>query len=118
MSRIKTAYPNFVNIITPNKETPTVDLWYQRLSANGITLEQALQALDKHIDSSRFEPTIADIINNKPVLSIYDIQKQEREQEQLALKEYHENNEVVPMPDHIREKINALLQKTKVGDSE
>jgi hypothetical protein len=90
-------------------------LWHQRLSANGITIEQAVQALDKHIDSSRFEPTISDIINNKPVLSIYDIQEIEQKEQQLALEAYHKDNKVVPMPPEIAEKIAASLEKMRVS---
>lgn len=71
--------------------------------------------MDKHIDNSRFEPKIADIINNKPQLSIYDAQAQERQQEQLALLEYHESNEVIPMPDHIHELLERLAKKRLIG---
>lgn len=71
--------------------------------------------MDKHIDTSRYEPTIADIINNKPQLSIYDIQALEQRQEQIALLEYHENNEVVPMPEHIHELLERLEKKRTLG---
>ncbi|WP_234540663.1 hypothetical protein [Paenibacillus pseudetheri] len=120
LSRIQIAYPAFVNIFEEDDygnviNAPTAQLWQQRLFANGITIEQAVQALDKHIDTSQFEPKIADIINNKPQLSIYDIQAQERQQEQLALLEYHESNEVIPMPDHIHELLERLENKRTLG---
>lgn len=120
LSRIKLAYPNFVNVVqkAPNGQiahAPTANLWHQRLSANRVTLEQALHALDKHIDSSRFEPTISDIINNKPQLSNYDIQRIEAEQEQLLLEEYHANNNCVPMPDSVIEMLEAISAKSRAG---
>lgn len=117
---IKTAYPNFVNVMTKDAggnvlTAPTVDLWHRRLSTNGITADQALQALDKHIDSSRFEPTISDIINNKPVLSNYDIQALEQKEQQLLLEAYHKDNEVVPMPDSVKEMLADIVAKSKAG---
>ncbi|MGG4090606.1 hypothetical protein [Paenibacillus lautus] len=81
---------------------------------NGITLQQAMHALDYHIDNEKFEPTIADILRPKKQLSVYDVQKIEREQEALSLKEYHENNVVGPPPDHVLEKLNKLFNKTRV----
>lgn len=120
LSRVQLAYPAFVNVFEEDEfgnvvNAQTAQLWHQRLSANGITIEQAVQALDKHIDSSRFEPTIADIINNKPVLSNYDIQALEQKEQQLLLESYHKDNEVVPPPDHVYEMIEEVLAKMKAG---
>lgn len=119
LAKIKRAYPGFTNIINRDAEgrptsSPTADLWHERLNVNRVTLEQAIQALNFHIDNVSFEPTIADILRPKKQISVYDVQKIEREQEALSLKEYHENNIVGPPPDHVLEKLNKLFNKTRV----
>lgn len=119
LAKIKRAYPGFTNLINRDESgralsSPTAELWHERLNINGVTLDQAMYALDLHIDNERFEPTIADILRPKKQLSIYDVQKIEREQEVLSLKEYHENNIVGPPPDHVLEKLQKLFNKTRV----
>ncbi|CAH1054066.1 hypothetical protein [Paenibacillus pseudetheri] len=71
-----------------------------------------------HLRTSPFPPKPSDIVGNfynKPKPSIYDIQALEQKQEQLALLEYHESNEVIPMPDHIHELLERLAKKRLIG---
>lgn len=48
--------------------------------------------------------------------SFYELQRQEEETEQLALEEYFEK--AVPMPDHIRERLERSNKKRKVNSDE
>ncbi|WP_433584033.1 hypothetical protein [Paenibacillus amylolyticus] len=119
LSKIKRAYPNFTLITNKDGQgrvvsSPTAEIWHERLSLNGITLNEALESLNTHIDNVRFEPTIADILKPKKEMSVYDVQRIEREQEVLALKEYHEKNVVGPPPNHVLEKLQKVFNKTRV----
>ncbi|WP_211746377.1 hypothetical protein [Paenibacillus sp. Marseille-Q4541] len=118
LAKIKRAYPNFVNIVKRSPHTnqvqssPTADLWYERLNMNGITFDRALSAVDYHIDTSDFEPKISSIINyqwrNGSEHSLYEVQQRQREQDILELKQYHSSEDVKPMPDHIRKRIERI----------
>lgn len=74
-----------------------------------------------HLRSSPYPPKPSDIVGNyynNPQLSVYQIQRQEQEQQLLELKEYHETEKVGPMPDHIREKLDAVFKKVRVTQDE
>nr|WP_243895925.1 replicative helicase loader/inhibitor [Paenibacillus sp. F411] len=103
---IKTAYP-FFEITEPG-----VRLWQAMLQ--DLDYKTAQERLRQHIRTSRFAPAIADIVNqstSEP--SYYELQRAEEEADRMALAEY--NDHAVPMPDHIREKRDRMLQKKKVG---
>ncbi|WP_199925747.1 replicative helicase loader/inhibitor [Paenibacillus bouchesdurhonensis] len=108
LAMIKTAYP-FFEITEPGTR-----LWHMMLQ--DIDFKTAQVRLADHIRTSKFAPTISEIVQapeEKP--SYYDLLRQEEQQEQLALEAY--NEKAVPMPDHIRERLERRA-KRKVNSYE
>lgn len=95
-----------------------IDVWYAVLKDSSA--EQAQRNLMDHFRTNRFPPTPADLIRaeeGRP-LSVYEIQKQENEQQLLELQEYHEREDVKPMPDHIARRLDKLFAGMRVNDDE
>lgn len=111
LAMIKTAYP-FFEITGPGTK-----LWHMMLQ--DIDSRTAQSRLVNHIRTSKFAPTIADIVQapaTEDQPSFYDLLREEEQQEQLALQAYDEK--AVPMPDHIRERLERLVKKRKVNSHE
>ncbi|MDU5949415.1 MAG: replicative helicase loader/inhibitor [Paenibacillus macerans] len=109
LSMIKTAYP-FFEITEPGTR-----LWHMMLQ--DIDFKTAQRRLAHHIRTSKFAPTISEIVQDpEGEPSYYDLLRQEEQQEQLALQAYDEK--AVPMPDHIRERLERLVEKRKVSGHE
>lgn len=51
-------------------------------------------------------------------LTVYQIQQREQEQRMLELKEYHETEQVGPMPDSVRERLDKVFKKARVIQDE
>lgn len=109
MKFISSVYQNFVV-----DDKMKIDAWCIVLA--DLPPDKAMRNVIEYSKVGKFPPVPADIIGPKEQLSIYDIQALERQQEQLALEEYHEKNKVVPMPAHIREKLVRIAIKAKAGD--
>lgn len=107
LAMIKTAYPFF------EVTEAGVRLWHTMLS--DLDYKTAQKRLANHIRSSKFAPTIAEIVNPAPSeeKSFYELQRAEEEVERLALAEY--NEKAVPMPEHIRLQLEQTLAKKKVS---
>ncbi|MEN1985223.1 hypothetical protein [Paenibacillus hubeiensis] len=94
----------------------TFGIWFELVGE--VPFEVAQQNLKEHLRLSEFPPKPANLAGdyfNRPKLSVYDIQAIEQQEQQIALQEYHEKNKVVPMPDHIRAKLEGLVKKRTVG---
>ncbi|MEK5378028.1 replicative helicase loader/inhibitor [Paenibacillus sp. FSL P2-0173] len=103
---IKTAYPYFEITV------PVTKLWHQMLA--DIPYEVAKERLGKHIRTSKFAPTISDICTEEDTQpSFYELQRAEEQAEALALEEY--NQQAVPMPDHIRERLERLNARMRLN---
>lgn len=106
---IKTAYPFFEITI------PVTKLWHSMLQ--DMDYEIAKERLGRHIRTSRFAPTIADICNPEGAQpSFYELQRPEEQQAVLSLQEYME--EAVPMPDYIRGKFERHQASRSVNPDE
>lgn len=108
LAMIKTAYP-FFEITEPGTR-----LWHMMLQ--DIDSKTAQVRLANHIRTSKFPPTISEIVQaaeEEP--SYYDLLREEEQQEQLALEAY--NEKAVPMPDHILERLERRA-KRKVNNHE
>lgn len=104
LSVIKTAYPFFEITV------PVTRLWNQML--HDMDNEVAQNRLVEHIRTSKYAPTIADIVNqDKPQQSYYELLQTEERAYALELEEY--NEQAVPMPDHIKERLNLLSQSKR-----
>ncbi len=71
--------------------------------------------------NTTFPPTPAEIyqacVQNQS-LSVYQIQRIENEQQLLELQEYHEREEVKPMPEHIANRLEKLFAGMRVNRDE
>ncbi|WP_338842090.1 replicative helicase loader/inhibitor [Paenibacillus glucanolyticus] len=107
LAMIKTAYPFF------EVTEAGVRLWHTMLI--DLDYKTAQKRLANHIRSSKFAPTISEIVNPAPFeeKSFYELQRAEEEADRLALDEYNEN--AVPMPEWIRKKREQMLARKKVG---
>ncbi|WP_217496341.1 replicative helicase loader/inhibitor [Paenibacillus algicola] len=71
--------------------------------------------------NTKFAPTPAEIYQactEPETYSIYELQRREQEQQLLELKEYHEREEVKPMPDHIANRLEKLFASMRVNNDE
>ncbi|WP_055108926.1 replicative helicase loader/inhibitor [Paenibacillus ihumii] len=111
LAMIKTAYP-FFEITEPGTR-----LWHMMLQ--DIDFKTAQMRLAHHIKTSKFAPTISEIVqapaSESEEPSYYELLRQEEQQERLALEAY--NEKAVPMPDHIRERLERRA-KRKVNSHE
>ncbi|WP_074961776.1 replicative helicase loader/inhibitor [Paenibacillus sp. LC231] len=115
MKYISGAYRSF-RTVDDDQAEHEVAVWHDILQdiPNQLAMERTRELCRVN---TTFPPTPAAIYQactQQQERSVYDIQKIEREQEVLALKEYHENNVVGPPPDHVLEKLNKLFNKTRV----
>ncbi|WP_430212945.1 hypothetical protein [Paenibacillus polymyxa] len=94
---------------------PVTKLWHQMLA--DIDCEVAKIRLGKHIRTSKFAPTISDICTAEDTQpSYYELQRAEEQAEALALEEY--SQQAVPMPEHIRQRLERLHKKVRVNTDE
>ncbi|PAD73946.1 hypothetical protein [Paenibacillus campinasensis] len=114
MKLITNVYQNF-EVEDPAK----IDVWYMVLRETSV--ESAKSNLMMHFRTSSFPPTPADLIGGKEPeksLTIYDIQRKEQEQQLLELQEYHEREDVKPMPDHIAKRLGQIFAGMRVNRDE
>ncbi|MNW38930.1 Loader and inhibitor of phage G40P [compost metagenome] len=107
LAMIKTAYPFF------EVTEPGTRLWHMMLE--DIDSKTAQQRLAHHIKTSKFAPTISEIVQD-PVgePSYYELLRIEEQQEQLELQEY--NEQAVPMPNHIKERLERRAARKVIAD--
>ena len=80
--------------------------------------DRGLKNMEQHIKSSKFPPTIADVINQKqPERICGDIRTLEETKQLLAEIDEMERN-AVPMPEHIRLKFEARKALPSGGERE
>lgn len=97
-------------------EPSKIDTWHMILS--DISFEEAKTNLLNYCRTTRkFPPVPADLISSPEEKTIYQIQKAEREQAALELKEYHDNKKVGPMPAHVAEQLKKVLGSRKVNNN-
>ncbi len=116
---LRSAYRSFV--IDGNEIDAVITTWQDILQ--DIPNEVAYKAVRELCRvRPKFAPDPADIylacIERETELTVYQIQQQEHEQRMLELKEYHENEQVGPPPEHVRQKLDAIFQKVRVTEDE
>lgn len=96
----------------PDEET--FSMWHELLK--DVPFQVAVENLKHHMKTNEFAPKpknfIGDYFDHKE-LSWHQYQQQEAEQSRLALQAYHENEDVKPMPDYVREKFERLAKKAR-----
>ncbi|GIO57970.1 hypothetical protein J21TS7_62880 [Paenibacillus cineris] len=119
MKYISGAYRSF-RMADDEQAADEVAVWHDLLM--DIPIELAMQKtrelcrINKH-----FAPTPAEIYQacvENQTLSIYEIQRRENEQQLLELQEYHEREEVKPMPEHIARRLDQLFAGMRVNNDE
>lgn len=71
--------------------------------------------------NTKFPPTPAEIYQacfQQQERSVYEIQRLENEQQLLELQEYHEREEVKPMPENIAKRLKELFAGMRVNEDE
>lgn len=119
MKYIAGAYRSF-RTADDEQAAEEVAVWHDILSdiPNELAMQKTreLCRINKH-----FAPTPAEIyqacVQNQP-LSIYEIQRLENERQELELKEYHEREEVKPMPEHIARRLKQVFAGLRVNQDE
>ncbi|OKP97744.1 hypothetical protein A3849_13640 [Paenibacillus sp. P46E] len=110
LAMVKTAYPYFE--ITE----PGVKLWH--LMLQDLDYKDAQGRLVRHIRSSKFAPTIAELLadDQAPEPSFYEVLRLEEQEDQLLFEAYSQT--AVPMPDHILQKRRKLDEKRRLNVNE
>lgn len=71
---------------------------------------------------TQFAPTPAEIyqavLDDRPAMTVYDVQRLEERADALALEEYHMREKAVPMPDRIRQQVESALKRVRVSPDE
>lgn len=119
MKYLSAAYRSFV--IDESEVDSIVGVWQDILQ--DIPNDTAMQAVRRLCrENTSFAPTPGEIyqacMDRGTKLTVYQIQQQEQQQRMLELQEYHETEEVGPMPERVRQKLNALYKKTRVTQDE
>lgn len=118
LNYLSAAYRSFT--IDSEEAEGVVNVWIDILQ--DIPFESAQEATRRLCRiKTDFAPTPAEIyqacLDNELDLSVYQIQQREHEQRMLELKEYHETEEVGPMPDSVRERLDKVFKKARVIDN-
>lgn len=92
----------------------TFNIWYKLLENTPFDI--GLENLNNHMLTSEYPPKPANLVQSQTELSWHQYQQQEAEQSRLALQAYHENEDVKPMPDYVREKLEQIGNKFKGGE--
>lgn len=110
LAMVKTAYPYFE--ITE----PGVKLWHFMLQE--LDYKDAQGRLARHIRSSKYAPTIAELLvdDQSSGPSFYEVLRLEEEEDQLMLEAYSQT--AVPMPDHILQKRRKLDERRRLNVNE
>ncbi|MDF9845117.1 MULTISPECIES: replicative helicase loader/inhibitor [unclassified Paenibacillus] len=110
LNMIKTAYP-FFEITEPG-----VKLWH--LMLQDLEYKEAQGRLARHIRSSKYAPTIAELLADDQASepSFYEVLRLEEEEDHLLLEAY--NQTAVPMPDHILQKRQKLDERRRLNVDE
>jgi hypothetical protein len=120
MKYISGAYRSF-RTADDEQAADEVKVWHDLLSdiPNELAMQKTreLCRINKH-----FAPTPAEIyqacIEVAPAMTVYEAQRLENERQLLELKEYHEREEVKPMPEHIARRLDQLFAGMRVNNDE
>lgn len=95
------------------KDQETFNVWYNLVK--DVPFEVAHQNVIRHLQTSPFFPKpvniIGDYLTRQP--SYYELQRAEEQADALALEEY--NQQAVPMPDHIRKRLEKLQSSRRLN---
>lgn len=98
----------------------TVTVWHDILQdISGDAAQRITRQLCRK--NTQFPPTPAEIYQetlDETDCSIYEVERLETEQALLELKEYHETENVMPMPDRVRKRLAEVQQRVQVTSDE
>lgn len=108
MTAIRAAYPNYYR--NQGEIDDAINLWSEMLIDD--KKENIAIAVKDYIktDASGFPPTIGQIRSRAKDLRIAELERQKRERDLLP----EPDMKGIPMPDELREKFNAMLERMKV----
>ena len=108
MTAIRAAYPNYYK--NQAEVDDAINLWSEMLSEDKA--EYIAKAVKDFIktDSTGFPPTIGQIRSRARDIHIAELEQEKRERDLLP----EPDMKGIPMPDELREKFNAMLDRMKV----
>jgi len=108
MAAIRAAYPNYYK--NQAEINDAINLWAEMLADDKA--EYIAKAVKEFIktDTSGFPPTIGQIRSQAKDIHIAELEREKRERDLLPEPDLKKT----PMPDELREKFNAMLDRMKV----
>jgi len=108
MTAIRAAYPNYYR--NQAEVSDAITIWHEMLQDDKA--DHIAKAVKEFIktDTSGFPPTIGQIRSQARDIHIAELEREKRERDMLPEPEVNG----IPMPDDIREKINAMLDRMKI----
>ena len=108
MTAIRAAYPNYYR--NQAEVSDAITIWHEMLQDDKADyIARAVKDFIKN-DNTGFPPTIGQIRSRARDIYIAELEREKRERDMLPEPEVNG----IPMPDDIREKINAMLDRMKV----
>lgn len=108
MTAIRAAYPNYYR--NQGEIDDAINLWSEMLSEDKAEyIAKAVKDFIKN-DSTGFPPTIGQIRSRARDIRIAELEQEKRERDLLP----EPDVKGIPMPDELREKFNAMLERMKV----
>ena len=108
MTAIRAAYPNYYK--NQAEVNDAISLWSEMLAEDKADyIAKAVKDFIKN-DNTGFPPTIGQIRSRAREIYTAELEREKRERDMLPEPEVNG----IPMPDDIREKINAMLDRMKV----
>ena len=108
MTAIRAAYPNYYK--NQAEVNDAISLWSEMLAEDKADyIAKAVKDFIKN-DNTGFPPTIGQIRSRARDIHIAELEREKRERDLLPEPEL----KGIPMPDELREKFNAMLDRMKV----
>jgi len=108
MAAIRAAYPNYYKSLAEIDDA--INLWAEMLADDKAEyIAKAVKDFIKN-DNTGFPPTIGQIRSRARDIHIAELEREKRERDLLPEPEL----KGIPMPDELREKFNAMLDRMKV----
>jgi hypothetical protein len=108
MTAIRAAYPNYYK--NQAEVNDAINLWAEMLQDDKADhIAKSVKDFIKN-DSSGFPPTIGQIRSRARDIHIAELERRKRERDLLP----EPDLKGIPMPDELREKFNAMLDRMKV----
>ncbi|NIK24236.1 hypothetical protein [Paenibacillus lupini] len=91
-----------------------IELWVEML--DDIPYAKGIRNIREHVRSSKFPPTIADIVRHDPEQFTNQNQLQSEMNHRIALMDQWERDSSDSIPEHVRKRLELVQQRIKSGE--